>query len=96
LTFSHRFEAGVPSGSPCLDGHFMGNPIVPGAMLLGIAATVLAKRGAEITKVQRMKFLRPLLPDVPYEIDVTETAIVWRNDDGVIAQARVTLRPNER
>lgn len=67
---------------------------MPGAMLLGMAATVLAKRGTEITKVQRMKFLRPLLPDAAYQIDFTDTQITWRCEENIIAQARVTLHSN--
>ncbi|MBY8974887.1 hypothetical protein KHP62_03640 [Rhodobacteraceae bacterium NNCM2] len=90
------FPGGVSADAPCLDGHFPGNPIVPGAMLLGHAAAGLRARGWEVASVVRMKFLRPLPPASPFgiSVDIGETAstIRWQADDEVIAQARVTLR----
>lgn len=92
------FKCGVPSGAPCLDGHFPGNPIVPGAVLLGYAANALRENGLEIAALSRMKFMRPLLPQTPFEIEVSQTAraatLFWRVDGATIAQARVTLRPH--
>jgi len=95
-TLCVRFDEGLPGDAPFLDGHFPRNPIVPGAVLLGYAANALSERGFEITTVMRVKFLRPLLPDEPFEIVVDGNAdtasVVWREGESAIAQARVTLR----
>ena len=95
-TKTFAFDDGAPAGAPFLDGHFPSNPIVPGAILLGYAADALSEWDREIASVIRMKFLRPLLPEIPFVIEATETSdattLVWRSDDGVIAKARVTCR----
>ena len=90
-----QFRNGVPATARCLDGHFPGNSIVPGAVLLGYAANAFADKGFQIASVVRMKFQRPLLPEQPFEIEIKRgsdaASMVWRTGDTVIAQARVTL-----
>lgn len=87
---------GVPATAGCLDGHFPGNPIVPGAVLLGYAAKTLQVEGIGIASVLRMKFQRPLSPDTPFEIEMkrdgANASLVWQSEETVLAQARVTLR----
>lgn len=96
MEFAHLFEQGVPNNAPCLDGHFPGNPIVPGAVLLGMAETALAERGITIARVQRIKFLRPLAPDTSVEISVVgddnSATIHWNSPKENLAQARVALQ----
>jgi 3-hydroxymyristoyl/3-hydroxydecanoyl-(acyl carrier protein) dehydratase len=90
---------GVDPKSRCLDGHFPGNPIVPGAVLLGLAEQALRDIGYEIKCVQRMKFLRQLIPDQPYEITLeigaggTLAKLAWISGTETLANARVELRP---
>lgn len=88
---------GVDPKSRCLDGHFPGNPIVPGAVLLGLAQQALRDIGYEIKCVQRMKFLRQLIPDQPYEITLeigdTLAKLAWISGTETLANARVELRP---
>lgn len=50
---------------PALPGHFPGNPIVPGALLLA-AATALVEKAASrpVTGLRNAKFLSPLKPEV--------------------------------
>lgn len=90
---------GVDPKSRCLDGHFPGNPIVPGAVLLGLAEQALRDIGYEIECVQRMKFLRQLIPDQPYEITLeigaggTLAKLAWISGTETLANARVELRP---
>ena len=55
-----------PGDHPALAGHFPGNPIVPGALLLSEAAQAIAADlagGAGLIEVQSAKFLRPVRPD---------------------------------
>lgn len=88
---------GVSPKSNFLDGHFPGNPIVPGAVLLGLAEQGLRDIGYEIKCVQRIKFLRQLTPGQPFDITIeigeTLAKIAWRSGAGALANARVELRP---
>ncbi len=55
-----------PGGHPALPGHFPGNPIVPGALLLA-AATALIGKAAErrVTGLRNAKFQASLKPEMP-------------------------------
>ncbi|MEP2716530.1 hypothetical protein [Pseudophaeobacter sp.] len=90
---------GIDPNSKFLDGHFPGNPIVPGAVFLGFAEQGLRDIGYEIKCVQRMKFLRQLSPDQPFEItlEIEETLakLAWISGTDTLANARVELRPTD-
>jgi len=87
---------GVNSDAPFLQGHFPGNPIVPGAILLAYSAQALLELGYEIKHIQRMKFVRPLMPDQPFEIKLKKGEVTsklsWHSSGIVMADARVELR----
>ncbi len=64
-----------PAGHPAFPGHFPGDPIVPGALLLDEAlAAVCAARGLpyESLRVGSAKFLRPVRPG-------EEVVVRWRD-----------------
>jgi len=90
---------GICAKSRFLDGHFPGNPIVPGAVLLGLAEQALQDIGYEIKTIQRLKFLRQLSPDQPYEIEIEislpRAKIAWISGTETLANARVELRPTD-
>jgi 3-hydroxymyristoyl/3-hydroxydecanoyl-(acyl carrier protein) dehydratase len=98
----HRFSLtdGFTADSAFLDGHFPGNPIVPGAVILGYLAARLAAADLAIAKVTRMKFTRLLRPDVPMEVTVVsrgggggpEFRAEFRDRNGVVAFASLILR----
>lgn len=55
---------------PALEGHFPGHPIVPGVVLLDQVITAFKKeqgRAIKIHKIQWVKFLSPLKPEVRIE-----------------------------
>ncbi len=54
----------VPADHPCAAGHFPGNPIIPGAVLLQavVAAIALQHPGLICRKVGSAKFLHPVRP----------------------------------
>ncbi|VAW90127.1 hypothetical protein MNBD_GAMMA17-1648 [hydrothermal vent metagenome] len=63
MTTSARIDFPVPTEHACYEGHFPGNPIVPGALLLqwisGYSSEAFSRR---ITGVKHMKFLIPVQP----------------------------------
>jgi 3-hydroxymyristoyl/3-hydroxydecanoyl-(acyl carrier protein) dehydratase len=58
----------VPASHPALLGHFPGNPIVPGALILDRVLRLAAARGLRVTTVQSARFIAPLRPDTPFEV----------------------------
>jgi 3-hydroxyacyl-[acyl-carrier-protein] dehydratase len=56
----------IPLNHPALPGHFPGNPVVPGVVVLDRVIRVLAAAGvplARLRKLKQVKFIEPLLPD---------------------------------
>jgi hypothetical protein len=94
-----RSASGFPADSRCLDGHFPGKPIVPGAMILAFLAARLDATGRSLARVERIKFRRPLLPGVPFEVRLTPGTggerVEFRDRDGAFASARVRLRSGD-
>ena len=60
----------VPSTHPAIAGHFPGNPIVPGAVLLSYVVAQAAATGMAISGIKRCKFLRLVKPEQPFCINI--------------------------
>ena len=59
----------MPSGHPCLAGHFPGRPLAPGVTMLDAAFQAIAAAGhGRVARLRHAKFLAPVLPDRPVEI----------------------------
>ena len=59
----------VAASHPALPGHFPGQPIVPGVVLLErVAATARRAFAAEVAGLPQVKFLRPLHPGEDAEL----------------------------
>lgn len=68
----------IGADHPCLPGHFPGDPVVPGVVLLDQIAAVLEAAGAgRLSRLVQVKFLAPLRPDETAEL------VVRRNGTGV-------------
>lgn len=62
----------IEADDPCLDGHFPGNPLVPGVVVLDLAARALDEMcGApvQIGGITQVKFASPLRPGEPLMIE---------------------------
>lgn len=60
-----EIQLNFPATHPALAGHFPGNPIVPGVLLLDAVAKALAQvvPGMQVIGLPNVKFLSPLRPD---------------------------------
>ena len=71
---------------PALAGHFPGNPIVPGVLLLtelvGIIESETCRKGGSVT-VTSMKFMRRLRPEEPFTL---RWQLITEQDIGVVVE----------
>ncbi|WP_233840586.1 hydroxymyristoyl-ACP dehydratase [Dyella sp. 2HG41-7] len=84
----------VTSEHPCLPGHFPGQPLVPGVILLEHVANALRDwRNQRIARIGEAKFLAPLRPGETAELELSEKSghvrFEMRCDGHVIARGVV-------
>lgn len=84
----------VSADEPFLQGHFPGDPIFPGCMILEAMAQMAAlvanpeqQRPRYLVKVDRLRFLRPVRPGDELEIEAI-IEMAW----GGMAKAQTTAR----
>ncbi len=56
----------IPADHPSAAGHFPGNPIIPGALLLDSVLSAMAVAGSPV--IHSAKFLRPVRPGTLIEL----------------------------
>ena len=68
-----RCQLTVPADSPYFEGHFPGNPIVPGVaqvQMLSEALTVVLGHEVQWRALEQVRFRRPIQPDVACQLEV--------------------------
>jgi 3-hydroxymyristoyl/3-hydroxydecanoyl-(acyl carrier protein) dehydratase len=59
----HSTEILIPADHPTAPGHFPGNPILPGALLLDlVVASIAGERDGDAVQIKSAKFLQPVRP----------------------------------
>ena len=90
----------IGADHPSLPGHFPGEPIVPGVVILDevFAALKQCRPKAHPTVIRTVKFLSPLKPEQPFTIVLSESAngeidFRCRVEDRVIVEGRLQIFP---
>jgi 3-hydroxyacyl-[acyl-carrier-protein] dehydratase len=90
----HRVRTHIAASHPSLAGHFPGNPIVPGVVLLEAVAHALREAvgaGARVTALPSVKFVRPVRPEQAVEIVVRTEAPAGSTTASAVAGARFEI-----
>lgn len=88
----------IAADHPCLPGHFPGQPVVPGVLLLDTVIAAIEQQwpGARVAGLPSAKFLRPALPGQGFEIslkrDGARVAFDCTNADGALCRGLLQLR----
>jgi 3-hydroxyacyl-[acyl-carrier-protein] dehydratase len=63
----------IRADHPSLAGHFPGNPIVPGVLLLDevLAALTEWREDIHVAAIRSVKFLAPVKPEQPFTISIS-------------------------
>ena len=75
---AERARFTVPAGHPCLPGHFPGEPVVPGVVLLEQVLCALGVPPGAPRELAWVKFQRPLMPGQEAIVRAREAAGQWR------------------
>ena len=89
----HHEEFCIAAAHPALPGHFPGQPIVPGVVLLDYVAAALRRwRSVDIASLPQVKILASLLPEqiATIELEPSATRVRFR-----VRRAEVLLASGE-
>jgi len=91
-----RITFSIPPDHPSIPGHFPGDPVVPGVVILDAvrrAAEPVLGPGLRITRLPQVKFVRPLLPgqEAAVDLELRDTLLQFVVSRGDEIIARGTL-----
>ena len=96
---THKVQCEIKVDHPCLAGHFPGNPIVPGVVILDeiLYALTAWKNDSQIEQMSTVKFLTPIKPGQQFTISLIETKpkrieFNCSRDDTVFATGKFSLK----
>ncbi len=95
-----RETISVPADHPSLPGHFPGEPIVPGAVLLDEIVSLAERRGGWVVeKIITMKFHKILLPGTRFTVQLSAPGngvvdFVCTVGDELLAKGRIGISPD--
>ena len=91
----------IPTDHPSLPGHFPGNPVVPGVVVMDRVLDALeAEYGVQVgaLRLPQVKFLQPLLPGQTATVSLEGAAPKWRfrvhHGERLIATGDLGLAPD--
>lgn len=65
----------IPLGHPSLEGHFPGNPVIPGVVIIEkVLHTISQEKSSSNYKIAMAKFLQPLIPPATMTVHLSENA----------------------
>lgn len=95
----HSFNFTVPASHPALEGHFPGDPVVPGVVIINEITHQLAVKDPlmKIASIPQLKFLKPLKPGTVVEVSVNEKKpLLYQfscsTSEGVIASGQIRVQ----
>ena len=98
MSRSHHAHFRVESDHPALAGHFPGNPVVPGVLLLDhvlVAAEAWLVRELRPAQLPQVKFVSPLLPgeDATITLEAANQVVRFRVEcaQRLLAQGQFSL-----
>ena len=98
---SFDYQQSIPSDHPALAGHFPGNPVVPGVVLLDLVREGLSawQPGQRISGIRQVKFMQALLPEqaLHIQLEIQSGRLRFRGHHGedLILQGEATLEAHQ-
>ena len=92
----------IPVQHPSIKGHFPGNPIVPGVVIINTIIEIIERSmpGRRVVAIKYIKFIKPLKPGVEVKLSVGKKGlrdldIVCEGEDGVLVKGKLVLSDKE-